>query len=287
MIDEIVKYCHEQYQKKPLFCENCDEFFCTKGCKQCLKDIHFDPNCHRNYDCPNMCYYYVCQDMYKYATEMAYLWMTTQCEYNLNNGQLNICSIGCGPCSELIALEEYCINKGDIPYTYIGFDIELNWSEIQNAIINISKHPERITFENCDAFEYYKSHDKPNVIILNYMLSNMLKNDFRNFPDFLQSLYTLFTEMPTGILLINDVNIGQTDKHVRYYYDTIINSIKAYNKNIKALKFHFKDSIKSYFEYGVQRHKSELLFKVPSIIATSYDTNTECHSAQLAIIKNN
>ena len=288
MIDEIVKYCHEQYQNKPLFCENCDELFCTKGCKQCLKDIHFDPNCHRNYDCSNMCYYYVCQDMYKYATEMVYLWhdlITRFVGKDKLFPALDICSIGCGPCSELIALEEYYFKKGiSVPFNFVGFEIESTWKELQDFIKAKSSFSNSIVFESTDVFQYYETHDKPNVIVLNYMLSNMLKNNSNDFKPFLNSLYSLFTDIPKGVLLINDINIGKYDTQVRYYYDAIIESLRHTNK-IQVGCFHFKDTLNNYYVYGEQRAKSELLFQVPEIISSTFDTNTECHSAQLLIVK--
>lgn len=288
MIDEIVNYCHEKYKSKPLFCENCDEIFCTKGCKQCLHDIHFTQDCHRNYDCPYMCYYYVCQNIHKYATEMYYMWYDVlSYYYNKNKAfpNLNICSIGCGPCSELIALEECCLKFNlSFPIEFIGFDKEYTWKEIQDYIKVQSSFSDQISFENCDVFDYYNAHDKPNVIVLNYMLSNMLKNSPNGFQQFLHSLYTLFSEMPEGVLLINDINIGIDNTQVRYYYSEIIRSIRLDN-NIQPYCFHFADSGKKYYKYGTQRQNSNLIFGVPDDVSLTFDTNTECHSAQLIIVK--
>lgn len=288
MIDEIVNYCHEKYKSKPLFCENCDEFFCTKGCKQCLHDIHFTQDCHRNYDCPYMCYYYVCQNIHRYATEMYYIWYNVLSYYYNKNKEfpnLKICSVGCGPCSELIALEEYCLKHNlSFPVEFIGFDKEYTWKEIQDYIKAQSSFSGQISFENCDVFDYYNAHDKPNVIVLNYMLSNLLKNSPNGFQQFLHSLFKLFSEMPDGVLLINDINIGKYDTQVRYYYETIIESLKHKNK-IQVGRFHFKDTLNNYYPYGDQRAKSELLFQVPEIISSTFNTNTECHSAQLIIVK--
>lgn len=51
-------------------------------------------------------------------------------------------------------------------------------------------------------------------------------------------------------------------------------------------KAHFADSIKKYYRYGNnQRARSSILFKIPDEISSKFATNTECHSAQLLIIK--
>lgn len=289
MIDEVVNYCHGKYQNRENICANCNNPIClNSNCEQCLKDIHFKPDCHRSYDCPNMCYYYVCQNIYKYTTEMAWIWRDLLM-YFFGEGKLfqrlDICSIGCGPCSELIALEEYRLHKAvSIPYSFVGFDMECTWNELQNVVKSNSNNPDTVSFEHTDAFAYYKTHNKPNVIVLNYMLSNLLKNDSDHFRLFLNNLCTLFNELSQGALIVNDINIGLTKSQVRYYFQDIIDRTKT--GNVSTWKFYFDDSKKSCFQYGEKRRFNNIAFKVPDIISVQYHTNTECHSAQLLIIKN-
>lgn len=283
LIELVVEYCKEHYVAHNGKCVNCKQSECDSNCGTCLKNIHFTEDCTRGYDCPNMCYYYVCQDMYKYATEMAYLWQDVFAQFG--NRPLDICPIGCGPCSEFVALEEFIVHrKTENDFHYYGFDIEKNWQELQNVIKSNSVFSDRIEFVYSDAFEYYESHPKPNVIVLNYMLSNMLKYCSADFDSFLQNIVKLFTESQECVLLVNDINIGITDKQVRYYYAHFIREIRKHG-NVVVYLWHFKDSMKNYYKYGNERTSSNLVFNVPQTIARMFNTNTECHSAQLMIVK--
>lgn len=79
---------------------------------------------------------------------------------------LNICSIGCGPCSELIAIEEYRKKHGlTFDYTYTGFDFNDVWNPIQHQVALLSAMPDSIKFVNGDIFDYYKdTGDNPDMI---------------------------------------------------------------------------------------------------------------------------
>lgn len=43
--------------------------------------------------------------------------------------------------------------------------------------------------------------------------------------------------------------------------------------------------MKNYYAYGCQRARNAILFEVPDNILSKYNTNTECHSAQITIVK--
>lgn len=281
MIDEIVNYCDTQYQLKNGKCVGC-KITCNSNCFQCLKDIHFKSQCHRSYDCKYMCYHYICQDIHRYATEMAWMWHFLFKEIKWDtNCAMNICSIGCGPCTELVAFEEYCNrNKIQIPFTYRGFDLEKNWTELQKVARQYAFHPNNVFFEHIDVFDYYENNDKPNVIVLNYLLSNILKNSPKYIDEFVDKLCELFKSLPYGILLINDIN----------YYTVRDNYIEKIRKNCiknnnNAFKYHFANTTKDFYPYGKQLSKNNLLFDVPDDIISRYNTSTECHSAQLIVTK--
>ena len=286
MLDEIVEYCHQKYQSRENVCTNCNNALCLNDtCEQCLKGIHFDPYCHRSYDCPNMCNYYVCQNIYRYATEMAWIWFDFITQ-NTGEGkpfqQLEICSIGCGPCSELVALEEYCSHNNLIlPYSYVGFDIENTWNEIQGVVKNNSSHPNAISFEHTDVFDYYNTHNKPNVIVLNYVISSMVKNAPNSINAFVDHLCNLVFTLNPFALLINDINHYST----RSYFDRILLSIISQNNGISVHRFHFENTQKYYYPYGIQRKHSRLLINPNNQIQQFYSPNSECHSAQIMIIK--
>ena len=286
MIDEIVKYCHEKYQNKGNNCANCNNSIClNSNCEQCLKNIHFDPNCHRSYDCPNMCYYYVCQNIYKYATEMVWIWhdfITQNVGQDKPFQQFEICSIGCGPCSELIALEEYCTHKNlTLPYSFVGFDIENTWKDIQGVVKSNSSNPNAISFVPTDVFDYYNTHDKPNVIVLNYVLSSIVKNAPNSIDAFVDSISILFQATSPSTIIINDINHYSARK---YFYEILIRIIMR-NKGISIQQCYFNNTKKECFHYGNCRNSSDLLLRPTNEIQLQYSPNSECHSAQIMIIK--
>ena len=287
MIQELVDYCKAQFEQDgelPL----CG---CLQGmsCTDCLKEIHFCRESTRKYDCKRMCYWYVCQDIYRYSTEMLWLFHERELGLKRRKSPLRICSIGCGPCSELVAFEEYYRNK-DLPFefTYTGFDTNTIWNPIQGYITSLSSYPEKISFCHEDVFDYYsKVDERPNIIILNYMLSDMLKYGKGPFIAFLKRLGEFIEMIPSCALLINDINLGLSDTQPRFYYSSIANMIRNKNKGhrVSVICSHFKNSKRNYYAYGNERVRSDVLFKVPDEISTKFDTNTECHSAQLLIIK--
>jgi len=287
MIQEIVDFCDNcfsPYEKG----SSCDGFP-LMTCENCLKEIHFRKDSTRQYDCKNMCYWYVCQDIYRYASEMAWLLHDKELGLRTRNSPLNICSIGCGPCSELIAIEEYRHRYGlTFEYSYIGFDINQVWQPIQQKVISLSASPGAIKIINGDVFKYYDNvKERPNMIILNYMLSDMLRNGQEAFSAFVDRLCSFVAGLPSCALLINDINRGVDEADPRYYYPRIKNQIvrKCGRDNVIDLHYHFVDSMKSFYPYGTQRAKSDILFTAPDRIVARYNTNTECHSAQMTIIK--
>lgn len=287
MIQELVSHCSTCYDlevgKVPFAKNHC------VSCVDCLKEIHFDRSSDRKYDCPAMCHYYVCQNIYRYASEMAWLFHDPTLGLKQNEDPLNICSVGCGPCSELVAFEEYYKRyQLSFEFTYDGFDTNKIWEPVQNHVKSIASHPDKITFHDTDVFDYYaQCKTKPNLIILNYVLSDMLNHDKEACLSFLSKLKDFVKELPSCAILVNDINLGLNSNHPRYYYQSIINMIidNLPEEKYAILEAHFPDSQKDYFPYGNPRRKSSILFKVPDEILSKFVTNTECHSAQLLIIK--
>lgn len=284
MIQELVSHCSTCYDfevgKVPFANAHC------VSCEDCLKEIHFNHDSERKYDCVVMCHYYVCHNIYRYATEMLWLFHDKALGLKARTYPIRMCSIGCGPCSELVAFEEYYKNKNlPFEFTYDGFDTNRIWNPIQKYVKSISARPENITFHNEDIFDYYAHCDtKPNVIILNYMLSDMLNHNKGGFQAFFNKLNEFIKQLPSCAILVNDINLGLNDGHPRYYYQSLINNLEP--DRIAISKAHFADSIKNYYRYGNnQRARSSILFNVPDEISSKFATNTECHSAQLLIVK--
>ena len=291
MINELVSYCREQYfaTTEGLPCDNKQYHLCP----ECLREIHYAKKLARVYDCPNMCYWYVCQDIYRYVTEMAWMFHDTRLGLMNRKDPLRICSIGCGPCSELIAFEEYYKRQNlSFDYSFTGFDRNFIWSDIQKQVKKLSMKPDNISFHNTDMFNYYTCLDnpKPNVIILNYVISDMLKYDYDAFIRFKDDLIHFIQELPSCALLINDINLGVCNKdprsHYADFYRGVKNGINNDSQTIDVGTSHFKNSLKPYIYYGVER-KNNLWLDAPDDIKQLFNTNTECHSAQILIVKRN
>ena len=137
MLNELVRLCDERYQSHR--CENCSyENYCPHNCETCLKYIHFPQNApaERQYDCKRMMDYYVCKYAHKYTSELIYAF------YMLRDLQkrthLNVLSIGCGPCTDLLALN-YLISQGVYNIGTINYHgVEINTEIWRNIYDDIS-----------------------------------------------------------------------------------------------------------------------------------------------------
>lgn len=111
LIDRIMYFCDNEYQRMNMNfrCTDCErEDGCSGGCKNCLEEIHYPsrhPNGKRNYDCPHLINFYVCDYTYKYTTEMHLLMQKSTVLRRLPH--YNVFSIGCGGCPDLMAFELY------------------------------------------------------------------------------------------------------------------------------------------------------------------------------------
>lgn len=107
MIQELVKHCSSYYDLKFDKVSNRD----CGDCGDCLKKIHYPLGTYKQYDCIVMCHYYVCHNIYRYTTEMMWLFHEEALRFKARTNPIRMCSIGCGPCSELVAFEEYYKKK--------------------------------------------------------------------------------------------------------------------------------------------------------------------------------
>ena len=117
MLNGLVRLCDERYQSYQ--CESCSfGIYCPHDCEKCLEYIHFPQRApsERKYDCKRMMDFYVCKYAHKYTSELiyAFLMLRDLC----SKRHLNVLSIGCGPCTDLLALD-YLVNEGTYPWIII------------------------------------------------------------------------------------------------------------------------------------------------------------------------
>ncbi|GAP71728.1 hypothetical protein SAMD00024442_17_28 [Candidatus Symbiothrix dinenymphae] len=282
MINKLVEFCDTQYNRdKSGRCKNCPNDEGCTSCFNCLEKIH-DVNTHeRTYNCPNIAYCYTCKYLYRYSSEIEHLLK----RYNfINVHTLRVCSIGCGPCSDLFGLYSWKTrNSLTWQIEYKGFELNRIWEPIHN----------QIKLPDCDAefvydevFQYYQAGTQlPNVLILNYVLSDVLKNNPDDFTIFIDNLCVLYQKMSNSVLIVNDINLGRNEKEIRFHFDTLIQRIQKDNDVQIVDKFHFENTQKSYFRYGTQHIVNNAIITPLQNINAKYSPWVECRSAQLFIFK--
>lgn len=228
-LEYYLNYCDSQYQNSnPTQCgETCNNKNYCQGqevdCYNCIKRVHNYKNCTVHYNCPKMMYNYVLKHSYRFAAEVYYEVLRLQRVLSQWN-EVYYTSIGCGPCTELFGLLQNWRNlgKGDDSFHFNGFDNEPMWKSLMDYVETLFSSQDVHTHD-VDVFQYYQeSHWRVDILVLNYMLSDMFKFKTGLYTAFLLSLCDLIKEMRPQFLLINDV----------YLKD----SMTAMNRLLQALK---------------------------------------------------
>lgn len=188
LIDEMLEYCKNDYSNKNRACTDCNHpCECPGDCSVCLYQIHYkhsDPGARHSYNCRFLSDYYVCKYSFKYTSEIIYALHQNEVSYLQDKSKLNVLSIGCGPCTDLFALDclsnahEYNFDK----LKYIGVDLlKDTWERLHNEIKGYSPNDSEII----TGFAYNNINNvipilidkefKADLIIMNYLLSDFHK----------------------------------------------------------------------------------------------------------------
>lgn len=300
LIDEMLEYCKNDYSNKKRACTDCNHpCKCPGDCSECLRQIHYDhcdTNARHSYDCRFISDYYVCKYSFKYTSEIIYALRQDEVSYLQDKSKLNVLSIGCGPCTDLFALdylkntEEYNFDK----LKYIGVDLlPQPWERLHNEIKGYYPNdPEIIT-----GFAYNNINNvipilidkefKADLIIMNYLLSDFHKyGGQRSVLDFLNNLvYYINNICPDTAIVINDINLDCSRGGGRDYFDTLYRKLACLG--FHCCKLHFKNSVRgNQYNYGDQYFSNDLLFD-PRFVNEYYnfDPYKSCASAQIIIYK--
>jgi hypothetical protein len=242
-IDELMTFCLDKYHS-PAECEHCiNDDYCindengkkSSNCHaKCIYHINRNWNRTRTYNCENMALCYVLLNIYRFVSEIEALYEDLKLE-NRFVGELRIASIGCGPSSELYAIADYEENKGlKIDYSFKGFDLNPIWSDIWS--FNQTKFPSS-EFISEDIFDYYDNNpdSTPQILILNYMLSDMVKLSNRdNVETFLDKLVTFIDKkIPNdSFILFNNIPFVGSTKSTNL--DSAYNCLEYLSQSIKG-----------------------------------------------------
>jgi len=186
---------------------------CYNNCVDCLGKIFYDPiHRHRKYECLPITYTYVERFTDTFASEVYRI--LDNHDYIFNDiEEKNILSLGCGPATELIAIEKIMRDKSiNAPCHYAGFDKNDIWSSVWNFIIQIfqSNHIS-VAFQNVLLLPDNSLLQNTKLLILNHVVSDVYKHSKYPSADtynFLQTDITqIIHQMPSdSFILISDAN---------------------------------------------------------------------------------
>lgn len=281
-INQLVEFAHLSKCKNGK-CNSCPHV-CTNICNNCLQEIHFDKR-QDGYDCQNMIYCYTCSYIYKYASEINYLFRHHQYK---TFSEFNILSLGCGSCADLFGVNNFLSenNRNDTTVKYVGVDINDRWTSTHDKIKEIFP-AYSLSFVNSDVFDYLNNismsnFEPPNILILQYLLNELVKKSKNRLPKFVDDLVSVIVDkMPSNsVVIINDIN---HDEKARNLFPIIASKIKETNPS-DCFEFRFNEP--TTHSYGGKKHSNDqLLFIVPPIISREYDVKKPCSSAQIVVHK--
>ncbi len=226
-LDNFLDWCDTKYDSAQ-HCQ-CGKV-CTNGnyckgqqtnCYSCIQRVHNYHNSTIHYNCDKMVLYYVLKHSYRFGAEIFYALLKLN-KYLCKWDDLYITSIGCGPCTELFgALSLWrSLGKQDDSFHYRGFDTDEIWHPLMTQVSSYFSMA-YVTAEAQSAFTYYQvSEERVDIIVLNYMLSDMMKFNMGQYDNFLSALITLIKQKKTKFLVVNDVNliisIGAMNRLLRF-----------------------------------------------------------------------
>lgn len=211
-LNKYLKWCDAQYSSNT-HC-NCNDT-CTNNnfcrgkqtdCYSCIQRVHKYSNRTIHYNCDKMLLYYVLKHCYRFGAEIFYEF------HKLKNDiyswdEIFILSIGCGPCTELFGAMSLwrTLGKPDETFHYRGFDTESLWLPLMNMACSFFTTADPKPFLEDAILHYETSEERVDVIVLNYMLSDMYKFHFDHYDQFLANLSELIKRKHPHYLLVNDV----------------------------------------------------------------------------------
>lgn len=204
-INKLMQHCIRQYYAPPKCrsCVNDRQCIESENCyKVCIYKVHRIANKSLHYNCPNMLFCYIMKHFYRYASEIESIF--ERFFYNCHS-HIRVASIGCGPASEFYGITDFLENNTEckLTFDYTGLDIDDFWQPIWDYTQENFKNAK---FIKSDFFEYYNEHEFPEVVIMNYMLSDMAKYSPDCINNFLDNLIGFLNAMPYGVIIINDIN---------------------------------------------------------------------------------
>lgn len=242
---------------------------------------------HR-YSCIPITFAYIFRYSNRYASEIYYIvnYFDLLSDFS-SEQQINVLSIGCGPATEVIALE--CLSKEQGKnINYIGFDMNPVWHITQSIMKDVLKDFSSCTVDfynmkltsNCSLLEH------THILILNYVVSDIYKHSDDpsvGVTAFLGEVQQMFECMPdNSYIIINDVNSCNMGR----------DEIEAWSQELPYEKsygiFDYADrKFRCKFNQHQEQFKYPLFFSLPESLELDDFSEyvTECRSAFVVIKK--
>lgn len=284
-LDNYLNYCNTQYQNSnPCNCDDdcANSNYCQKAevnCYKCIKRVHDYDNSRIHYNCPKMMYNYVLKHSYRFAAEIFYQFGRIQSKVSKWD-DIYITSIGCGPCTELFGalLQWRIMGKQDSHFHFRGFDLEPMWKPLISQVPTFFNNAD-VQVYVADVFESYASfEERIDVVVLNYMLSDMLKFKKSEFGVFLSHLSVFIQHFKPKFVLVNDVYLKVSTSASEQLINVLSN--KGFVQN--CVKIRYK-GLKTYIgEFGEKIEREP--FNMPNkAIIDKYDPFDHVDSIQTII----
>ena len=232
LYDLLMPFCNDTVNNFHCSCENFKFFpIDIYSCEQ-----KYSKKCEK-YDCYVLPFMYFLKRADRHCSELIYAFKSAE-KILKQMSQYNILELGCGPAMSLIAMNYY--NKNNKRINYEGIDNNPRWVPIHNKIkeyINDNKLPYEFNISEGDITEKINISFKPNIIILNYVISWFYEGEkikeieklYKNVADIID------INQPT-IIIINDVN---EDKKGVGVIEDIIKVISEKTKKYSSIKQSF------------------------------------------------
>lgn len=263
MLETILSKCDKRYEQ-PIHeqCADCSYGdYCPHDCEKCLDYIHNPSHARdgapeRKYDCTHMADFYTCKYSCRYASEIIYAIERFKDLPAVKD--LKILSFGCGPCTDLFAID-YLHRQGILPYEtleYRGIDYSEDvWKYIHHDIKNFVDTNSTIKFYYQDACDLIHTIAKkqwvPNLIVFQYVFSDMEKHtSAQKIHEFIKTFAQYFNEkVPVNTyVILNDVNLGRNYGGDREYFDQLYR--KLINAEMRKGRFCNDNAKNGYYPRG-------------------------------------
>lgn len=216
-LDQYLNWCDQMYNNTPhCQCGNActNASYChgvQTDCYFCIKRVHNYRNNKVHYNCYKQAVYYALKHTYRFGAEVFF--ELSRLRRSLISWQnIYIASIGCGPCTELFGALSFwrTLGNADNTFHFRGFDIEPLWLPMMNQVMTYFPETDAKAVPQ-DVFSYYNQNlGKVDMIILNYMLSDMRKFNGGQYSGFIGNLITFIRQVRPCYLLVNDIYLSDS-----------------------------------------------------------------------------